>query len=187
MVQKNDKFEDDENKIRDHYLFNYLNDNIIRKQVGLMNFYFDREIDYKKTKGRVDIRVITSDSFINTDICYIFECKRLDGLAANRKSSLNGRYIKEGIDRFISNTYPTYTSLNGMIGFLVQKVNIDDNVTCINNLLSELLPSINISSNLSPSSNYEELYYSNFVDIQSKQFTLYHLFFDLSQNIKAKR
>lgn len=57
--------------------------------------------------------------FINDDVYYIIECKRLDINNLNGISGLNGEYILEGICCFVFLKYLCYYKINGMIVFIV--------------------------------------------------------------------
>jgi len=149
----------DENEIRDRLLFDYLNNNLLRVKFKLLDFLFDPEVPVNS--GRSDIKVQTKDTFINTDAYYIIECKRLDGY-----STLNKEYIKNGINRFLSGKYPSHYRINGMIGFLVRKIDIDKNIEKIGDFFNQI--------------EKDKLYDSNHKDLK-----LYHLMMDFSKNIKG--
>lgn len=123
-----------ENGIRDILLFKYLNNNELRQRFGLINFLFDPEVPVNN--GRSDIKVSTKNTFIDTNAYYVIECKRLDG-----KSTLNKAYVEDGINRFTTNYksknheyyYPSNYGFNGMIGFVIKNININDNMVKIGN------------------------------------------------------
>lgn len=129
----------DENKIRDILLANYLNNNELRQRFGLINFLFDPEVPVNS--GRSDIKIQTKDTFLDTNAFYIIECKRLDG-----NSTLNKAYVKDGIDRFTTNYksenheyyYPSNNGINGMIGFVIKNINIDNNMQKIGNFFNTI-------------------------------------------------
>lgn len=154
----------DENKIRDILLLNYLNDNELRQRFELINFLFDPEVPVNN--GRSDIKVQTKDTFINTKAFYIIECKRLDGT-----SKLNKAYVNDGINRFTTNYksenheyyYPSNYGINGMIGFIVKNVNIDGNIQKIGNFFHTI--------------ETNKLYKSNHTGLQ-----LFHLMMDFSKH-----
>jgi len=129
----------DENKIRDVLVFQYLNNNELRQKFGLISFLFDPEVPVNS--GRSDIKVQTKDTFLDTNAFYIIECKRLDG-----NSALNNAYVKNGIDRFTTNYksenyeyyYPSNGGINGMIGFVIKNINIDNNMQKIGNFFNTI-------------------------------------------------
>lgn len=136
-IMSSDRIElqNDENAIRDVLLLNYLKNDNIRKQVKLQNFIFDREVQEDNTNGRTDIKVQTLNSFIKQQAYYIIECKRIDNTNIIGVSGLNAEYIRNGIMRFVSKKYSCFYRVNGMVGFVVTKMDIDSNIQNINRLL----------------------------------------------------
>lgn len=178
------KIENDENLIRDHLYLNYLNDNTIRREIGLKDYYFDREIQEDRTNGRTDIRILSSYSFEDTDAYYILECKRLNSLNTNGTTGLNGEYVKNGICRFTSKNYSTYYKTNGMIGFIVDSLDIAQNINCISQLIVKQRE-INTTSGIQFRKLISDFKYSycSVHMVESKDVVLYHLMFDFSKNI----
>jgi hypothetical protein len=177
----------DENKIRDVLLMNYLKKKAIRKRVNLTDYRFDREIPEDCTKGRVDIRIISRNDFEIDEAYYIIECKRLNNRSLTGKTGLNAEYIKNGILRFIKRQYSAYYSVNGMIGFVVEEINIDNNIKSINGLLINNFKDANTQKKLTHVGfikKFKHSYYSIHHVIENKKIKLYHLMFDLSKNIK---
>ena len=140
LLLLNKKLKNDENKIRNHLLENYLNDEGFRRKINYDNYPlvfeaeaqegYDKESD--KYKGRVDIKVISINTLksYGKDY-YIIECKRLDG-----SGRLNDEFVKEGIYRFVLDE-PKYSSYNGsniMLGFMVKDVDVDSNMYKINQI-----------------------------------------------------
>jgi len=156
----------DENKIRD-ILLEYLTDTHIRHDFcSIVGYRFDKEVD--ENEGRVDIKIIDQNDFENHDAFYVIECKRLDGY-----STLNKAYITDGINRFTTNYksekyefyYTSYYGINGMIGFIVKDIDIDENINKIGDFFNLI--------------EKDKLY-----DSKHKDLKLYHLMMDFSQNIK---
>lgn len=179
-------FANDENTIRDVLYLNYLNNNTIRKSIGLQEYYFDRETLEDRTVGRIDIRILTANSFIETAAYYILECKRLDGTNPNGLTGLNARYIENGVYRFTSKTYSAYYKTNGMIGFIVQPINISQNIASINQLLKTTFTQANTTKELEPRnliSDFDHSYCSTH-NIDGNDIVLYHLMLDYSNNIQ---
>ncbi len=177
----------DENGIRDILLLNYLKNREIKKKVKLTNYRFDREIPEDTTKGRVDIRIISKNDFEIDEAYYTIECKRLDNNKTSGISGLNGKYIKEGIMRFITEHYSSYYRVNGMIGFVVAQIDIPANITNINKLLRENFSEANTETVLTSHNfikNFEYQYYSIHKDIKDRKIKLYHLMFDFFANIE---
>jgi hypothetical protein len=136
----NKKIPNNENKIRD-ILLQYLKDTKVRQRDCLIEGYrFDKEVHEKE--GRVDIKIISINDFENHDAYYIIECKRLDGT-----KTLNDAYNNDGIKRFTTSYksttskepyYSTYYGINGMIGFVVKKIDIDANMNKIGDFFNSI-------------------------------------------------
>jgi len=161
-----------ENAIRD-ILLEYLKDTKIRQDYCLIEgFRFDKEVD--EGIGRVDIKIISINDFEDHDAYYIIECKRLDGYA-----KLNEAYVDDGIKRFTTSYkslgddpyYSSYYGINGMIGFIVANIDIDDNIKKIESYCSIKFETI----------EKDKLYFT----IHSS-LCLLHLMMDFSKNIKYK-
>jgi hypothetical protein len=87
----------DENKIRDILLENYINITQIRHSFcNIKGFRISKEVGVND--GRVDLQIFTLNDIENYKAFYIIECKRLDG-----GSTLNKAYIKDGVKRFTTN------------------------------------------------------------------------------------
>jgi len=178
-----------ENRIRDILLLNYLKKGDIKNKVNLTNYHFEREVPEDTTKGRVDIKIISLNDFKIDEAYYIIECKRLDNQKPTGISGLNGKYINEGIMRFVFVTeyYSSYYGINGMIGFVVEQMNIADNIKSINGLLNIKFTSANTKKKLMPVDfikDFKHSYCSTHEDIEGKEIKLYHLMFDYSRNIE---
>lgn len=177
----------DENRIRDILLLNYLKKRAIKNKIDLSSYRFDREIPEDTTKGRVDIRIISKNDFEIDEAYYVIECKRLDNKKPTGASGLNGKYITKGIMRFVAEYYSSYYGINGMIGFVVEQMNIDSNIRRINGLLSNNFKDANTQNNLTPAyfiKNFKYSYYSIHKITNKKEIKLYHLMFDYSRNIE---
>ena len=145
-----------ENRIRD-ILLEYLNDTEIRQKTCFIEGYrFDKEVD--EGRGRVDIKIISINDFENFEAYFIIECKRLDGT-----KTLNDKYKTEGIDRFVAKKYSSYYGVNGMIGFVVKKIDIDKNINKIGDFF-EIIENNKL---------YKSIHNANLV--------LYHLMMDFSK------
>jgi hypothetical protein len=187
MLSANIALSNDENQIRDVLYLNYLNSDAVRKSVGLQSYYFDRETQEDKTAGRTDIRILTANSFIETAAYYIIECKRLDTSNPNGKTGLNAKYIENGICRFASKTYSAHYKANGMIGFIVESIDISANINCINDLLKKHFPAANTVQKLTYSEIISDFKFS-YCSIHNSgkdNVLLYHLMFNFSKNIKS--
>lgn len=182
----NVKLNNDENKIRDVLYLDYLNNNTIRGKIGLKDYYFDREIQEDRTNGRTDIRVISLNSFEDTSAYYIIECKRIDSINNSGVTGLNAKYIQNGIYRFVSGTYSTNYKASGMIGFVIDAMDINKNVISINTLLIGPFAQANatlILNNRTIVEGFEYSYYSTHSK-NNEKIIIYHLMFDFAKNIQ---
>ena len=180
--------ENDENKIRDFFLLNYLKNDEIRRRVDLLQWHFEREVQEDHSIGRTDIKVISPNTFEKQEAYYILECKRLDNTNTTGISGLNAKYIKNGIDRFITKYYSSYYRVNGMIGFVVDDLKIDNNVKKINSLLTTSFPSITTKKEITKDSfidGFEFHYNSIHMDKDNDLLKIHHLMFDFQENIKG--
>lgn len=177
MLKEYDFVENNENKLKNRLYKDYLNNQNIRDSLGLNNYLFKTEtgiVDEKyNERGYTDIEIIDlKRSFYSTEASYIIECKRLDGKNPNNKSGLYNSYLKEGINRFIDEKYPTFYGVNGMIGFIVEKTDIKSQCNFFTDF--ESYQFIN---------DYNFSYRSEHQTITNKKIILYHLMFDVSDKI----
>ncbi|MFN5983990.1 MAG: hypothetical protein ACK476_11135 [Fluviicola sp.] len=188
QLMKTDKvvLENDENKIRDILLLNYLKNDEIRRNVDLLKWHFEREVQEDHSIGRTDIKVISSNTFEKQEAYYILECKRLDNTNTTGTSGLNAKYIENGIKRFITKYYSSYYRVNGMIGFIVEELKIDENMKSINDLLTNSFSSISTKQVIVKDSfidNYEYHYSSIHIDKDNDDLKIYHLMLNFAENI----
>lgn len=188
MLKDNVTMPNDENKIRDTLRNNYLNNRQIRDQIGFTGKYnFDREVPEDNDMGRVDIKIITQNTLTEPEAYYIIECKRLDNQNLTGVSGLNAKYITDGVKRFIETKYSAYYRINGMIGFVVEQMDIFANIININKLLMENFSNANTETILTFHNfikDFKYQYYSIHKDIKDRKIKLYHLMFDFSANIE---
>ena len=186
MLNDNVSLSNDENKIRDVLLLNYLKNNAVRRKIELTDYLFDREVPEDRTIGRTDIKIQTLNTFQDTAAYYTIECKRLDNSNPTGTTGLNAKYIQNGITRFVSKTYSTYYKTNGMIGFVVGSIDIHKNVESINTLLKSSFTETNTTQvlvNRSIVSDFNFSYYSTH-SIDGEEIIIYHLMFDFTKNIQ---
>lgn len=189
QLMKDDKvvLENDENKIRDILLLNYLKNDEVRRKVDLLPWHFEREIQEDHSTGRTDIKVITLNTFEKQEAYYILECKKLDNANKTGTTGLNAEYIKEGINRFITKKYSSYYRVNGMIGFIVEDLEINESIKNINTLLTTSFSSIITKQEITKNSFIDEFEYhysSIHTDKDNDELKIYHLMFDFHENIK---
>jgi len=173
-----------ENSIRDKILHDYLKKEKYKHQLELTDYLFDPELP--ENKGRIDIRIMPINPFINDEAYYIIECKRLDATNQNGTTGLNGEYISEGVCRFVSSKYSSYYKANGMIGFVVQSMDIHNNTNCINGLLAKQNFQTNTRQYLQSRKITDDFEYSYFSthSIGKQEIIIYHLMLDFSNNIQ---
>lgn len=182
----------DENTIRDEFL-KYLQDMCFKQSHELKNLKFDKETS--ENNGRADIRVLpTKDEYINDEEYYIIECKRLDSHNTKGTTGLIAEYVKNGICRFVSGYYSTYYGCNAMFGFVVEHVDMEnDIVNSINSMLNVTMTNdhdIDVNANVIQQMSYQDFansypysYVSTHTHVSGKEIVLYHLMFDFSNNI----
>ena len=161
-----------ENKIRDELVDNYLVKNIV-------NYKFKKEEN--NNLGRVDIFV--QDKLVEENPNFIIECKLLD--SKKGIESLNAKYVKNGICRFITEYYSEEKTdySNAMIGFIVEKMDIENNIKTINNLSKTILNNlVEISQEIKL--DIDNIFLSKYNTYNQKEFLVYHLMMDFSKNIK---
>ncbi len=192
IVGSPNKLENNENKIRDRFL-KLLQDLNFKQSHKLKNLKFDKETC--ENTGRADIRVLpTKAEYINDEEYYIIECKRLDSKNLYGTSGLNAEYVKNGICRFVSGYYSTYYGCNAMFGFVVEHVDMEnDIVNNINSMLNVTMTNdhdVDVNANVIQqlcnqdfANSYPYSYLSTHTHISGKELVLYHLMFDFSNNI----
>jgi hypothetical protein len=186
MLNDKVKVHNDENEIRNELVDNYLNNDEIKMSTKLYLYSFNSEVLENKKK-KVDIKVEFRNNLVPTKAYYIIECKRLNNKNIKGLSGLNAEYIENGIYRFVSKQYSTYNKVNAMIGFIVEKMDIDKNVKNINALLQHnQFRKCNTIREIKKESfvpNFEFHYSSEHKDCDKDNLILYHLMFDFSDNI----
>lgn len=170
--------ENNENKIKNRLYRDYLNNQEVRNELGLNNFIFKTETGFVDENydevGYSDFEIIDlKSSFYSTSAFYVVECKRLDGKNPNNKASLCNLYLKNGINRFVIEKYPTNFGVNGMIGFFIEKTDIQKQCKFFNDFKKAAF-----------SDSHENFYRSEHLTISKKHISLYHLMLDFSDKIK---
>ncbi|MEX2335990.1 MAG: hypothetical protein WD555_01810 [Fulvivirga sp.] len=177
----------DENKIRDVLLLNYLKDNQSRKKLDLLQWHFEREIQEDHSIGRTDLKVISANTFLIQEAYFLLECKRLDNINVTGSTGLNAKYIENGICRLVSKYYTSYHRVNGMIGFIVEKLDITNNIQNINELLINVFKESNTTNKIVQDNfleGFPDHFYSIHKDTDDNSLKIYHLMFDLHENIQ---
>lgn len=187
------KLENDENKIRDNFL-KHLKDVNLKKTLDLPYLVFDKEIP--ENTGRTDIRILpTKHKYVDDKAYYLIECKRINAVNLTGDTGLNAEYIKNGICRFVSNYYSSFYDCNAMFGFVVEAMDINQNISHINALLPNsytIRQRITVNANVIRPIEYADFakgypysYISKHRRIDGSELLLYHLMFDFSQSIRV--
>lgn len=188
IVEARQLLPNNENTIRDEFI-KFLMDNQYRRAYPyLTNYIFKKE--EVENDGRVDIQIITGNTFKDTDAYYNIECKRLDSINTAGTTGLNAEYIKNGMCRFITGYYTSYYGCSGMFGFVVDKIDIHSN-TCdsMNALLKKGMKDkdgITIDTRVTmpitnvPAVNDFDYAYISKHETKNGEITLFHLMFDFS-------
>ncbi len=171
MIERYDSIENNENKIRNRLYKDFLKNNLIREQLGLTPYIFHPEVpeineDYFE-EGRTDLIVYNATTYSkNTNAYYVLECKRLDGT-----TSLNEKYVENGVLRFVQEKYPTNLKSNCMIGFIVKEINISENLKKIVQITTN-----NVSTNTISFADLTSVHST----ISQKEIYIKHLMLDFS-------
>ncbi|MBI9066097.1 MAG: hypothetical protein JEZ09_02315 [Salinivirgaceae bacterium] len=181
MLKKDEKEVplNNENGIRDIIVNNYINNPEIKKSLNL-NYFVLPEVPESNSTGRTDIRIFSPNTFYNQDEYYIIECKRLDQKARRGTSGLNYEYINNGINRFITGKYSSHYKINAMLGFVIDSLDIHNNIEDINYLLKNNFTQIATTSFLQKENfidNFEFHYSSTHLTNDKQDLKLYHLMF----------
>jgi len=190
MIKDNVELINDEGTIRNKLLIDYLNNDSVRDITKLTEFTFNKEVSEDKTKGRTDIKIEIKNPFRTTAAYYIIECKRLDNKNTKGISGLNAEYIKNGIYRFVNDLYSTNCNINGMIGFIIEDMDIHSNIKKINILskdnFREQSKMINEITQEYFIHNFDYHYSSTHYNSSNNRFTIFHLMLDMNKCIKKK-
>jgi len=175
-----------EDSIRDYIHCNYLNNIEVRTRLNF-SYHFECEPkEFGTNDGYLDIKVFNENIFANPSEYYIIECKRLDAINPKGKTGLNAKYISDGILRFINKKYSSFHRVNGMIGFIVEDMDLDDNIANINHVIENHYPDANTIKYLTSNNsivNCSYLYDSEHSDIENNKLKLYHLMLNFSANM----
>jgi len=189
MIDNGIPLPNNENLIRDKLVNNYINNPKIKRKIEFPYFVFPEAQEIPT--GRTDIRIQHPNSYYdqNTEY-YIIECKRIDNTNIRGTTGLNALYISEGIYRFVSNYYSSHYFTNGMIGFVVEPMDIHDNIKTINHLLKNNFHQANTNREISQQNfipDFKYHYNSEHKTKNGSRLRLYHLMFDFSSLIHQKK
>lgn len=176
--EKLSKLPNNENAIRSIMLEEYLKPQ--RKSYKMQGYKFEPEtqenyIGNGVYSGRIDIRVSMKSNFEKDEAYYVIECKRIDG-----STDLNKKYVEDGIARFVVEKYSSYFGRNIMLGFVVKKIDILDNVQKIVNIQNANEDSCMHGNFMLVKKEGITENYSCTYQIQSGELELRHIFSDFS-------
>jgi len=173
LIRDKIKVPKNENKIRDILVDDYFTKNI-------KNYEFEKET--KNNLGQVDIFI--QETLTNEKPEFVIECKILKNENLNGVEGLNAKYIKNGIQRFLTEHYflENGFKINAMIGFVVEKIDIVENINNINNLSKKLFYNmVEITKQIELIDT--NIYQSQYSTINNKEFIIYHQMMDFSDNL----
>jgi len=126
--------------------------------------------------GRIDLRLLHGH---RERVYFALKCKRLNVVANRRRSSLAGKYVEEGMMRFITGQYAGGLDKGGMLGYVMDGKTADAiaSVKCAidsrrNSLALKKGTSLSVCA-LRP--NIKEVKETNHVPT-GRHFVIYHLF-----------
>lgn len=186
MVKETFTLANNENAIRDYILLNYLKNNELRHDIDLLDYHFEREVPEDLSIGRTDIKIISKNTFEVQEAYYIIECKRLNNINISGATGLNAEYIKNGIYRYTTNYYKSYYRVNGMIAFVVDDMNIQENIKVLNKLMTTSFTNSRVQKEITKDNFVEDFdyhYHSQHIDDDNNILKLYHLVFDFKDKI----
>lgn len=173
LIKDKVKISKNENKIRDVLVDDYLSKNID-------GYEFKKEED--NNLGRVDIFI--QETLTNDKPEFIIECKLIDNKNLSGTTGKNSEYVRNGIQRFLTEHYFSYNDLyvNSMIGFIIEKVDIKENIIHINSLSNKVLNNlVDITKQIELVET--NLYQSTYLTKNNKEFIVFHQMMDFSNNI----
>ena len=193
ILSDNRLFSNNEEEIRDGFIAYLKDEDYKHAHEPLDRYQFDKEIG--DGSGRLDIRILPVNPYQGDKAFYSIECKRLDNNNVAGISGLNAEYIKNGICRYVTSYYSSYYNRNAMFGFVVESMDIAQNVGHINDLLPNDYVNQqdeNVNANPIQPLTYVNIAYGYPYSYVSKhrigdgnEITLYHLLFDFSQSIEV--
>ncbi len=192
ILSENTMFPNDEEKIRDGFMAYLKDDEYKHAHEPLDRYQFDKEVE--DGSGRLDIRILPVNPYQGDKTFYSIECKRLDNKNVTGVSGLNAEYVKNGICRYVTNYYSSHYKVNAMFGFVVEEMDVAQNVRHINALLTvDYFRQQDESINADPiqalsyadfANGYSYAYVSKHRRVDGNELVLYHLMYDFSQNIQ---
>jgi hypothetical protein len=174
--RKLEKLVNSETVIRDYFFLNYLNNDSVMQDIGFDDFRFFSEVPENYINntptGRTDLQVFNIEQFRHREQYFTIECKRVDG-----NLTLNRAYIDQGMRRFLGKQpkYPSYYKMNGMMGFVIRNIDINNNVNRINKLLRDNYTDLHVQDYLH-AGTIPHTFLSSHGEDPNEQITLIHAF-----------
>jgi hypothetical protein len=106
-----------ENPISDQLVLSLQKDRIARRYIIVSQYkLLDEDLQGDVvTKGFVDIAVLIHQN----ELYLAFECKRLNIRRGDKRESLAGKYVNEGVMRYVSAQYARRLPLGAMLGYVM--------------------------------------------------------------------
>lgn len=173
MKNKEFKLPRKETEIRDKLVDDYLSKEI-------KNYKFKKEETINL--GRVDIYIV--NKLDDEKPHFVIECKLLENKNIDGVRGLNAEYVKNGIQRLITEYYKEGAFVNAMIGFIIDDLNEKECIKSINKLVENLLKNLIVVKkkiSLEERNMYKSIYTTTASG--TKDHIIYHLMMDFSKNI----
>lgn len=146
-------------------------------------FRIDREVpvdnlETAKELGRIDLRLTHG---YRSDVYFALECKRLNVIDKNGKtSSLAGKYVTEGMMRFVGETpqYAKTLAQGGMIGYVMDG-NVRNAIRSVNRQIRNHYINLSMQSATSleaSTKSTKNLIKQSIHILPNKAFTIHHIF-----------
>lgn len=162
-----------ENTIRDRFVLDLENENLITKEFitkGYLQINFERQhFVSEKEKRRTDL-----DFFISIFGNFTVECKRLF-----HEDSKNEEYIENGLSRFINLKYSKENNYAAMVGFVISG-DIDKIEKSMLEKCQTVFP-IETEFAKQPSNSWENSFKTTHKRVNDSEINIYHLFFEFMQ------
>jgi hypothetical protein len=153
------------------------------KDSRYLPFRIDREVpvdnlDTAEELGRIDLRLTHG---YRSDVYFALECKRLNITDNNgRNSSLAGKYVTEGMMRFVGETpqYARTLAQGGMIGYVMDG-NVNNAIRSVNRQIKTRYVNLSMKSATSleaSTKSSKNLIKQSVHVLPDKVFTIYHVF-----------
>ena len=111
-------------------------------RIGYENIEVDADLE--KQKGRMDIVFFPPSN--DEDIYLCLEAKRLNAVKRGKRESLAGKYVKEGMRRFVDGKYARFVRHGAMLAYVLDG-NIDRAIKNVGNNIRKRLSELRMDEN----------------------------------------